>query len=151
MSIGFSGPKGWVEQRWIVYAMLRDNVQHYLEGGEPTGEFEALHSIAEVLGGKKLSVPARRLHEELVRAKATLACRPLSDLAISLRTRSVLSFKWPPPERAETILVSEWGGSVPMLNDTVRSMDDVFGHFVDALLQITEGASASDVVEVADL
>jgi hypothetical protein len=38
MSMSFNGPNGWIEQRWTVYALLRDNVQHHLEDGAPTKE-----------------------------------------------------------------------------------------------------------------
>jgi len=150
MSISFTGPKGWVEQRWIVYAMLRDNVQHHLEDGSPSGQFECVHAVAEVLGGKNVKISAKKLHAELERAQALLA-RPIDDLAISLRTRSVIALHWPPPDRRETILAKEWEGRVPMLSGTAETLDDVFGHLVEGLLEITDGASDTDIVDVMDL
>lgn len=152
MSLSFSTPRGSVEQRWIIYALLRDSVQHHLEGGAPTEGFRHLHSIAEALGGKRVVVPARALRDELLRAQAALSGRPLEDLAISARTRAVLSLSWPPPERRETLLVSEWGGSIPLLGDIQGGrLDDVFGHLLRDLLQITEGAGDADQVEICDL
>lgn len=149
--MSFTGPKGWIEQRWIVYALLRDNVQHHLEGGAPSKDFEALHSFASVLGGARVCVSAARLRDELTRAKRDLCARPIDDLAISLRTRSVIALSWPPPDRVETSLVKDSSSSIPMLGGNARSLDDVFGHLVDGLLRITEGASDVDVVEVNDL
>jgi len=152
MSFSFTGPKGWVEQRWIVYALLRDNVQHYLEGGAPGGEFEALHSLAEALGGRRVVVSARKLYDELSRAKVLLD-RPIDDLAISLRTRSIVSLHWPPPERRQTSLLKEEGVTVPLLGNLAeaKTLDDIFGHLVTSLLQITEGAAEEATVEVIDL
>jgi hypothetical protein len=150
MSISFTGPKGWIEQRWIVYALLRDNVQHHIEGGTPTGKFQSLHSIAEALGGKEVKVPAGPLHEELLVARPLLG-RPIEDLAISLRTRAVLSLHWPPPERRETMRVTEWGGTIPLISVTAKTLDDVFGHLLEGLIRITEEAPEGTVVDVIDL
>jgi hypothetical protein len=151
MSMSFTGPRGWIEQRWIVYARRRDNVQHHLEGGAPSGEFEALHNLAGALGGVRIVVPAVRLRAELERAKAALAGRAIDDLAISQRTRSVLSLQWPPPDRQETTLVEAWGGTIPFIAPSAATLDDVFGHLLDGLLRITDGARESDTVEVIDL
>ncbi|WP_437291096.1 hypothetical protein [Sorangium sp. So ce406] len=152
MSLSFSGPKGWIEQRWIVYALLRDSIQHHIEDGRPGEEFAAIHGAAGALGGQRVMLPARKLHEELRRAQAALAGRPIDALAISGRTRAVISLRWPPPKERETMLVRDWGDSVPLLGAPAGdSLDDVFGHLVDGLLRITEGASESDQVEVMDL
>ncbi|WP_438001557.1 hypothetical protein WMF26_19470 [Sorangium sp. So ce185] len=152
MSLSFSGPRGWIEQRWIVYALLRDSIQHHLEDGCPSEEFAAIHGAAGALGGQRVVLPAQKLHDELRRARASLAGRPLDALAISGRTRAVLSLRWPPPAERETMLVKDWGDSVPLLGSPPGdSLDDVFGHLLDGLLRITEGASASDHVEVMDL
>ncbi|WP_438010731.1 hypothetical protein WME89_20000 [Sorangium sp. So ce321] len=152
MSLSFSGPKGWIEQRWIVYALLRDSIQHHLEEGRPGEEFKAVHEVAGALGGRRVMLPARKLHEELRRARDVLAGRPINALAISARTRAVISLCWPPRDDRETMLVSDWGDSVPLLGGPgADSLDDVFGHLLDGLLRITEGASESDQVEVMDL
>jgi hypothetical protein len=56
MSLAFSGPGGSLEVRWIVYALLRDNVQHHLEGGKPSAAFSAVHETSE---GKPPALDAR--------------------------------------------------------------------------------------------
>lgn len=151
MSMSFSSSSGSVEQRWIIYALLRDCVQHHLEGGTPSPGFEALHSMGQVLGGKRVFVPARKLHDELGRAKAALSGRPIQDLAISSRTHAVISLHWPPPEKPSTSLVEIQAGSIPLLGDiTGDRLDDVFGSLLDALLRLTEGAGEADQVEVRD-
>lgn len=151
MSLSFHGPKGTIEQRWIYYALLRDCVQHHIEGGKPTGDFECLHSMSEALVRHRVTVPAAKLKDELTRAKAALGGRPSSDLAISLRTRAVLSLRWPPPDERETVLVREWGGSIPLLGEVGPGLDDVFGHLLDHLLGIIGDPAEGDEVSVVDL
>jgi len=150
VSLCFTGPAGSIEQRWIVYALLRDNVRHHLEtgGGAPT--FEAIRSAAGALGGGTVVLNARRLRAELERAREGLLGRPITDLAISLRTRSVIDLAWPPPDRDETTLVSTKVGKIGWLNPEARSLDEAFGHLIRGLLDITEGATEDDVVEVRD-
>ena len=151
MSLSFVGPAGSVEQRWIVYALLRDNIQHHLEGGQPSGDFTNIHALATALAGAGVKVPARGLRAELERAKQELGPLPFSELAVSARTRAVLAFDWPPPEARATTLLREWGQSIPLLGGPYRTLEEVFGHLVDALLSITDGAVPADLVEAREL
>ena len=150
MSFLFVGPRGQVEQRWVVYAALRDNVQHHLEGGSPSEDFSALHTIATALTGARVVVPAAKLHDELLRARALLE-RPASDLAISARTRSLMAMSWPPPDIRETVLASDVGGLPALLGGNPRTLGDVFGHLLEHLLAITEGAGSEATLAVTDL
>lgn len=151
MSLSFTGPKGWLEQRWIFYALLRDNVQHHLESGSPSSDFECLHSISTVLGGATVTFPARRFNAELTRAREALIKRPIGDLAISVRTQSVLGLGQPVPSRRGTKLVTAWGGTIPTIGSTAKTLDDVFGHLIDGLLEITADAAEDELVTVNDL
>ena len=152
MSLLFKGPRGSVEQRWIVYALLRDNVQHYLEGGTPTEEFASVHGITEALGGKAVTVGAQALRRELVRAREEISDRPVSELAVSVRTLAVINLLWPPPEKRETMLLSACGRDIPFIDITGgKTMNDVFGLLLDELIQITKNASIDDIVEIVDM
>jgi hypothetical protein len=95
MSLSFSSPAGAFEIRWIVYALLRDNVAHHLERGEPGGRFANLHRIAEALGGESISLPAVALHREAIAIEDELLALPVSQLAISASTRAVINLRWP--------------------------------------------------------
>ncbi|MEZ4300044.1 MAG: hypothetical protein R3B70_34165 [Polyangiaceae bacterium] len=150
MSLSFHGPRGTIEQRWIYYALLRDNVQHHIEGGKPSGEFECLHEISHALMHHRVTVSAKKLHDELIRAHKVLMEMPSSELAISLRTRAVLSLR-PPPDSRETELVRDWGGTIPLLGKMRPQLADVFGHLLEQLLTITEGATDTDEVTIIDL
>jgi hypothetical protein len=151
MSLCFEGPKGSVEHPWIAYALLRDNVQHHLEGGRPGPAFSATHAIADALGGSRVLLKARTLHEELETARVALAGRPISELAIGPRTRSVVDRTWPPGGSGETTLLGEDRSKVvPWLPPAATTLDQVFGPFVRSLLEITADCGEDDAVEVWD-
>ncbi len=148
MSLTFVGPRGSFERRWILYAMLRDNVQYHLEGGTP-GEFIAIHALGEALVHGKVTVSAVALRAELERAR-TLVSKPLSELAVSIRTRAVCTLKFPLPDVRGATLVSVSGWSVPFELQGASTLGDVFGSLVDELLNVTEGAEKEDEVTVVD-
>ncbi len=149
VSLTFEGPNGSFERRWIVYAMLRDNVQHHLEGGEPSAAFQSLHQLGEALASGTVSVPAVALRRELEPLEQMLE-RPASDLAVSLRTRAVHSLHFPLPDRRGTSLASDVDFAPPFPLGNTSTLKDVFGSLVSELLRITEGASVTDRVTVTD-
>jgi hypothetical protein len=148
MSLTFSGPGGTVECRWIAYALLRDNVLHYLEGGTPSGRFAALHGISLALGSSSVKVLASELGRELSRARS-LCDRPIDDLALSARTFAVIAHTWPPPAARETKLASEFG-TIPGFASGAKTLGDVFGGLIDELITVSSGGDASAAVEVID-
>jgi len=151
MSLSFVGPKGSFEERWIVYAVLRDNVWHHLEGGKRTEAFAELYRMGEALGGAPVQVSAVALRAELQRA-VDLLQRSGDDLALSVRTKSAFRvFFSSPPDGPETTLVRESSEAVPFLRGTPNTLDDVFGDLVEHLLAITEDAADGDTVEVIDM
>ncbi|MEO8181869.1 MAG: hypothetical protein ABI895_23795 [Deltaproteobacteria bacterium] len=149
MSMTFVGPAGSVERRWIVYAMLRDNVQHHLEGGVPTPKFEALHQLGDALWRGKVSVSASQLRAELVEVTAILS-RSMDDYAVSLHTRAVCSCLLELPSRRRTDLAKLLEWTVPFPLEGAVTLADAFGSLHEELLRITEGATTSDVVDVID-
>jgi hypothetical protein len=151
MSLTFIGPAGTAEHRWIVYALLRDNVQHYLEKSPGSkGDFTAIHAIAQALGGPPVMVNARQLRTQLEKGAALLG-RPLADLAASQETRAVLT---PSRSTADATAARQTAVEpslvIPGLPPHVRTLDGVFGSLVRSLLDITRGASETDVVQVED-
>ncbi|MBS2022340.1 MAG: hypothetical protein JST92_08010 [Deltaproteobacteria bacterium] len=150
MSLDFQGPRGSIEQRWIIYALLRDNVQHHLEGGRQGDGFQALHGLQLALGGRPVSVSARRLHDELLKAQRELPAKPIDQLAVSGRTRAVISLTFPIPEVGETMLVAGSGVVVEPVRGA-RTLGDVFGFLLDDLLRVTRDAGPDDQVVVTDL
>jgi hypothetical protein len=147
MSLVFTGPGGSTERRWIVYALLRDNVQHHLEGGEPGKSFPAVHAVSSALGGGKAQVSASELREELERARA-LEDRPIEELALSPRTVAVISHRWPPPKDASTKLASQWAIKIPAAHGA-KTLGDVFGNLIEDLLRVAGDGDGAEV-EVTD-
>jgi hypothetical protein len=146
MSLVFTGPGGSAERRWIVFALLRDNVQHHLEGGTPSEAFQSIHGVASALGGGSVSLDAAALRKELEAARS-LTSRPASDLALSTRTLAVISRRWPPPTDQKTELASELGWPIPAA-DGAQTLGDVFGDLIEELIRVT--GAGSGVVEVLD-
>lgn len=151
MSLMFSGPKGTIERRWILYALLRDNVQHHLEGGTPGARFGAIHGVVEALGGRRTRINARELHAQAVSARDQLLHRPIDQLAIGARTRAVVSREVPRVDANTTALVPPGQTYGIVVLEGAKTLDDVFGPFVNELVAMTEGAGDDDFVEVSDL
>jgi len=150
MSLSFTGPSGTAEHRWIVYALLRDNVLHHFTSNDPRSpEFESIYSIEQALGGKAIVLSARRLRVELERA-STLLALPIDELAVSQRTRAVIDGSWPAPEAESRRTTLQGSAAIPWLSAQARTLDDVFGNLVRSLLSISSGAGEADLVEVVD-
>jgi hypothetical protein len=149
MSLAFFGPQGALEVRWIVYALLRDNVQHYLEGGTPSEAFAEIHQISEALVKDRVRVSALRLRGQVEQAKAGLLHKTVAEIALSGRTCAALNSQWP-PSNTETRVVGGAALSLRIVNQGIQTMADAFGGFVDELLEITEGAGPDDWVEIVD-
>lgn len=148
MSISFIGPGGSCEYPWIHYALLRDNVLHHCEAGQLSLAFSEIYKISSALAGVPAQLSATKLRAELLSAKA-LVSRPISDLAISARTRAVLQFEQMLPLGPPTQIVgSEL--NLPWLAEGPESLGDVFGDLVQSLFLITEQAKDTDRVEVIE-
>jgi hypothetical protein len=61
MLLAIRGAHCTVRTNWSDYALLRDNVQHYLENGAPSERFTALHGIERAVGPSELSALRRYL------------------------------------------------------------------------------------------
>jgi hypothetical protein len=150
MSLCFSGSRGEVEQRWILYALLRDNVRHHLENGVQTSEFQELHRAAQALGGGRVALNARRLRRELEKVQASLARRSIEDLAISAHTRAAINGVWP-PDLETTAVVGRRAGAIGWVRTEARSLDQAFAPLIRRLLDLTEDADEEDEIEVTDV
>ena len=80
--IGIAGRR---ELDWASYALVRDNVQHFVEEGQPSARFAALHAIeAAVDTGATHTVEAARLRGELLQARFSLRKLKIRDAAVSI-------------------------------------------------------------------
>lgn len=148
MSITFIGPSGSCEVPWIRYALLRDNVLHHLDHGAPSPAFSEVYRVGQVLGGKSLILPAIKLREEIARARS-LCLVPIEQMAISARTRAVLSMEEDLPGGPPTFVVGNQT-QLPWLSGDPSRLGEVFGTLVDSLLALTRDATETDTVEVLE-
>jgi hypothetical protein len=148
MQLIFKSRRGETLLDWADYALLRDNVQHYLESGPGQKVFAALHAVEQVVDGEPRSVGALELRRELQRAWSALADLKLSQSAVSLRTRAILTGCDHPPPIRGTVIARQTGWSLPIAGDDEQPLRTHIGSFVAALLVITDCAATTDDVSV---
>lgn len=149
MSIAFVGRRGATEIRWIVWALLRDNVQHHLEGGRETTAFRLLHSVSTVFRGDVVCLPAAPFNRELRTIKDALKKLPVDQLAMTSRTRSVMTYQWPaaPSTTSEVVgPLAEFGTLVT----NAATVGDVFEGTLDDLCAMTQDAGPDERIDIFD-
>lgn len=148
MELIFRGNNGTCVCDWESFALLRDNVQHFLERGEPSARFEALHSIEDVVQGRARNIDAARLRGEVLRAWCALWQVPLADAAISLRTRAILTGVEEPPAARGTVAARIAGWSLPVVGAADDPVPRGAARFVEAVLKLTATSVDGDSLQV---
>lgn len=133
---------------WQSFALLRDNVQHFLENGEPTSRFQALHGIELAVDEGSYVVDAARLRGEVLRAWVALWKVRLESAAISLRTRAILTGNSEPPECRGTVGARHAGWELPITGAAEQPVPQVARRFIRTVLALTDTAVDGDVLEV---
>ncbi|HEY2409242.1 MAG TPA: hypothetical protein VGI10_24725 [Polyangiaceae bacterium] len=133
---------------WVRFSLFRDNVQHHLEGGLPSSDYSELHSIALAIEGHDLSLSARQLRRQVLRARAALSELSGDEIAISIRTRAILTGARELPCVHGTVLASAVGWEPSLPEVWVKRFSQLCAPFVNAVLDVTEAASAEDTVLV---
>lgn len=136
---------------WESYALLRDNVQHFLERGAPSPRFLALHSIERAIESGEQVVDAARLRGEVLRAWTALWEVPLAHAAVSLRTRAILTGSRRSPSRRATVVAARVGWQVPLAGPPTSPVPSVAGRFIRAVLAATDSAVDGDVLRIRAL
>jgi hypothetical protein len=143
MKLVFRGARGAVWTSWSDYALLRDNVQHYVERGVPSERFAALHAIERAVDGRVELLDAARLRGEVLSGCDALGELALSDSAVSLRTRALLSGSQIPPVRG-TVLAAKAGWEPAVSDAPDQRIVQLLHGFVAAVLSITQHAVDGD-------
>lgn len=133
---------------WSGYALLRDNVQHFIEEGTPTPRFAALHEIETAVDAGRCSVDAARLRNEVLRAWYMLWAVPLVRAAVSLRTRAILTGSDEVPPVDGTVCAERAGWQLPVDSAGSEPVAGAAKRFVAVVLSVTDQAGKGDVVEV---
>lgn len=129
---------------WAQYALLRDNVQHYLELGRPHSSFAALHSFEGAVDGGRRTVRARELRKEVQDAWEALAGVLLEQSAVSLRTRAIMTGCEQAPQVRGTVVGRLAGWELPVQGESKQPLRELSRGFVEVVLSITENASRDD-------
>jgi len=132
---------------WRSYALLRDNVQHFIENGEPSERFQALHGIERAIDVGAYHVDAARLRGEVLRAWCALWKVRLDSAAISLRTRAILTGNTDLPLARGTLPARAAGWSLP-ISGTDAPIPRAARRFIVGVLVLTDAAVDGDVLEV---
>ena len=124
----------------IECALLRDNVQHHLEGGVPSGAFPAIHALADApWESGPVAVNPAVLSSELGVAWPELRDLPIESLAISIRTRAIVTHSSCAPEVRGTVLHRLVNWPVPVALATSTTLGNLFGQLVSDLIGIARG------------
>lgn len=116
---------------YIRCALLRDNVQHCLEQGLPSGRFAAIHALADSpWDTAPATLDPKALSAELAVAWPRLRDLPAESLAISLRTRAALANAPAPPTVHGTVLWQMVQWPVPLDLSTSNDLRTLLGRLV---------------------
>lgn len=133
---------------WESYALLRDNVQHFLEAGSPLPRFRALHAFERAVDADPQRVDASRLRGEVLRAWSALWWKNFEDAAISPRTRAVLTNNPEPPSSEKTIAAKDAHWELPLAAPAETPIPKAASRFVQAVLSLTKTAEDGDWLSV---
>lgn len=133
---------------WGSYALLRDNVQHFLEQRKPQARFAALHALETAVDSGEQRIDAARLRGEVLRAWSALWGRTFGEAAVSPRTHAIMTKCADEPETVETAVASETSWGLPLRADAETPIPRASGQFVNAVLSLTSSAQDGDWLEV---
>jgi hypothetical protein len=151
MKLELSGRAGSVTCDWTSYALLRDNVQHFLEKGTPSGRFAALHTIENAVDIGSGSVDAAGLRGEVLRAWYALWKVGVGDAAVSLRTRAIVTESAGEPPVRGTVVARQAGWNLPERVGGRLRVPEAAKRFVVAVLRLTEQSTDGDRLEIRRL
>ncbi|HYQ30720.1 MAG TPA: hypothetical protein VER04_25990 [Polyangiaceae bacterium] len=132
---------------WESYALLRDNVQHFVEGGAPSGRFRALHALAAAVDRESCVVDAVRLRLEVLQTVAALREVPLEHAAISARTRAIHQQLRTATVGSEPAIAAGAPAS-PQVVFRSEPLPRAALDFVEAILAVSANAVAGDKLEI---
>lgn len=139
MKLVFTGRAGAGLCDWESFALLRDNVQHFVEGGAQSGRFSAMHGIARAVDGDAYVVDAVRLRLEVLQAWSALWPVSVDDAAISSRTRSVRKGKAVPAGGSVTTLATAEVDLRRFAGNGSTPIPKAAESFVAAVLSLSQG------------
>jgi hypothetical protein len=149
MIVHFTGPRGGFGIGAELILLFRDNVQHHLQGGIPSPGFARLHRVADVVSPPSAErVPASELWEDVSVGFARIRNVERRELAMSIRTRAILTRTPVLPAVRGTALVRLTGWRVPVPTIDAPYLGDLFAGLVTRLAALTSSGRVGWEVEV---
>src|SRR6187401_970087 len=148
MQLTLTGRSGSLPCSWASYALIRDNVQHFIEHGSPSERFSSLHGIEQAVDFGHCFVDAARLRGEVIRALYALKLVPMSEAAVSIRTRALLTGAAERPRDRGTVRARNLGWRLPVAAPSDRDVAESGASFLNAVLELTASSVDGDTVEI---
>jgi hypothetical protein len=148
MQLLLRSPREARRVEWSQYALLRDNVQHYLEFGQPNSSFTALHALELAVDGGRARTRARELRQEVQDAWVGLAGLNLEQSAVSLRTRAIMTGCARAPDVRGTVVARQAGWELPICGPQSQPVCELLRSFIDVVLLLTEDAAEDEDLTV---
>jgi hypothetical protein len=149
MRLSVAGAELTTECDWELCTALRDNVQHHLESGMPSGHYPAIHALADrCWATTDVSVSAAQLHAELGQAWAALGRLGIERFAIGIRSRAALTGAQTAPTVRGTVLLRLTGWKSPLRLAEARTLGDVFGNLIGQLMDFSQRAGRAGCIEI---
>ena len=147
MDLVITGSGGTRACSWESYALVRDNVLHFLDTDRPSGRFSTLYGIARAVDGGKVKADAVHLRLETLMAWRALQWVPMARAATSSRTCAIHTGR-PVPDGEVRIVATGEPDKLPVAASRGTPIPWVAGDFLSAILELTDSARAADMLEV---
>ncbi|HVJ16992.1 MAG TPA: hypothetical protein VM686_16235 [Polyangiaceae bacterium] len=152
MRLSVVGADLTTECDWERCTTLRDNVQHHLEAGLPSGRFPAIHTLADrCWATADVTFKAAQLRDELAEAWPVLRDLGIERLAIGIRSRAALTRAKAAPKVRGTVLLRLTGWKSPLALGDARTLGDLFTGLVIPLITFCQRAGDSAMIQVGPL
>jgi hypothetical protein len=149
MRLELSGVNGSRVCAWGSYAVLRDNVQHFIECRARGQPFAAIHAFERAVDQGRVSIDASRLRAEVLRAQVLLHDKRAAEAAVSVRSHALMTGCRPPAGAIDTVLSREIGWPLPCAAPEEQPLLELAAAFVNSVLALTEASEDGDRLEVS--
>jgi hypothetical protein len=148
MKLVIESPRGTTQVAWSDFALLRDNVQHYLESSPDAQRYVNIHAFERAVDRGSAVVDALQLRSEVQRAWDGLKGLELGDSAVSLRTRAILTGCAEAPPVRGSVLARHAQWELPVQAADSASVQSAVRSFVTAILEATDYAADGENLRV---
>ncbi len=147
MKLIIESSRAVAEVDWSDFALMRDNVQHYLESAPGTQRYPNIHAFEQAVDNGSSNVDALQLRSEVQKAWDGLRGLGLRESAVSLRTHAILMGCDPPPIRG-SVIATQAVWELPVRAVDNESLQNAVKSFVAAVLDVTDYAEEGERLRI---